>query len=156
MELLCFLLYPGKHKSLTVFRSRFPRPDAESVPAVAPLHRDTSNYCAGSHRHSILSHKNYAWAFRWIRSSSHNIPNYKRVLNLGTWGQKGSMRSKALEHSCFQLSKIEFVTYTHSSTSHLRGLFFPYWPYIVQFSEEKRMMGKNTEKYFRIFGMIIF
>lgn len=89
MELLCFLLYPGKHKSLTVFRSRFPRPDAESVPAVAPLHWDTSNYGAGSHRHLILSHKNYAWAFRWIRSSSHNIPNYKRVLNLGTWGQKG-------------------------------------------------------------------
>lgn len=66
------------------------------------------------------------------------------------------MRSKALEHFLLPAQQDRIVTYTHSSTSHLRGLFFPYSPYIVQFSEEKRMMGKNTEKYFRIFGMIIF
>lgn len=61
MELLMFFLDPGKHKHLTVFKKRCPRPDAESIHGEASLCVDTSNYFGRSHRPVIFNHMDYVW-----------------------------------------------------------------------------------------------
>lgn len=69
MELLRFLLYPGKHKSLTLSTSRFPSPDANlslqrllsmwpplvTMEDHAILRKIMSEFLDGSEVHPIIS-----------------------------------------------------------------------------------------------------
>lgn len=120
MKLLRIFVVPRKTQELTASGGKFPSPDAESVPVEVPPCLDTSGYrlpwritqtwylaikmmsglLDGSEAHLIIS---LIIKGRWILE--HGV---RRV----RWGQK---------RSCFQLSKIEFVTHTHSSSSHWRG-----------------------------------
>lgn len=116
MKLLRIFVVPRKTQELTASRGKFLNPDrspcrSSSTPGHLwlPWRITQTWYLAikmmsglldGSEAHLIIS---LIIKGRWILE--HGV---RRV----RWGQK---------RSCFQLSKIEFVTHTHSSSSHWRG-----------------------------------
>lgn len=116
MKLLRIFVVPRKTQELTASRGKFLNPDrspcrSSSMPGHLRLPwritqtwylaiKMMSGLLDGSEAHLIIS---LIIKGRWILE--HRV---RRV----RWGQK---------RSCFQLSKIEFVTHTHSSSSHWRG-----------------------------------
>lgn len=116
MKLLRIFVVPRKTQELTASRGKFLNPDrspcrSSSTPGHLRLPwritqtwylaiKMMSGLLDGSEAHLIIS---LIIKGRWILE--HGV---RRV----RWGQK---------RSCFQLSKIEFVIHTHSSSSHWRG-----------------------------------
>ena len=151
MELLRFLLYPGKHTSLTLSTSRFPRPDAnlslQRLLYVWPppitmedheiLRKIMSGFLDGSKVHPIIPPIIKGW---WILE--HEVKSIRTLVSASGLAAENLSPIHVLQPAIW---RDQF------------RLDFHYLSHILWFiSKQNRMTGRNAGKYFRIITMIIF